>query len=55
MTIIDLAAYFYVDDGLIVLNQTERQHRAFGVLTGLFDWFNLQTNTAKTVGMVCQI
>ena len=25
------------------------------VLTGLFDWVGLETNTVKTVGMVCQL
>ena len=34
--------------------QPERLHREFDVLTGLFDWFGLQTNTVKTVGMVCK-
>ena len=52
MTTIDLAAYFYADDGLMALTQLERIQRSFDVLTGLFDWVGLQKNTAKTVGMV---
>ena len=36
LTIIYLATYFYGDDGLVALPQTERLQRAFDVLTGLF-------------------
>ena len=54
LTIIDLVAYLYSDDGLVVSTQPERLQRAFDVLAGLFDWVGLQTNTAKTVGIVCQ-
>ena len=32
-----LAAYFYVDDGLVALNQPERLQRAFDALTSLFN------------------
>ena len=53
LTIIDLAACFYDDDGFVVLTQTERLQRAFGTLTGLFDRVGLGKNTAKAVGMVC--
>ena len=54
LTIIDLAAYFCVDDGLMKSTQPERLQSSFDVLTGLFDRFGLQTSTAKTVGVVCQ-
>ena len=54
LIIIDLAAYFYADDSLLVSNQLERIQRAFDVLTGLFEQVGLQTNKAKTIGMVCQ-
>ena len=54
LTIIDLAEYFYAHDGLMAFTQTDRIHRAFDVLAGLFDRVDLLTNTAKTVGMVCQ-
>ena len=54
MTIIDLADYFYAYNGLVTLNQLEKLQRAFDVLIGLFDRVGLQTNTTKTVGMVCQ-
>ena len=50
--IIYMTAYFYTDDSLMALTQPERLQRAFDFLTGLFDWVSLQTNTAKTFGMV---
>ena len=53
MTIIKLAAYLYADECLMASTQTERLQRAFDALTGLFDRFDLQTNTEKTVGTVC--
>ena len=52
LTIINLAPYFYVDDGLVASIKPERLQRAFDVLTGLFDRAGLWTNTAKTVGMI---
>ena len=54
MNIIDLEAYFYADSGLVASNQPERIQRVFDVLNGLFIRFDLQINTEKTVGMVCQ-
>ena len=54
LTIIDLAAYFYADEGLLASTKLERLQRAFDVLTGLFERFGLRTNTAKTIGIVCQ-
>ena len=54
MTILDLAAYFYADYGLVESTQLERLQRSFDVLIRILDRVGLQTNTAKTVGMVCQ-
>ena len=54
LTIIELAAYYYTDNGLMASTQPKILQREFDVLTGLFDGVGLQTNTAKTVGMVCQ-
>ena len=45
---------FYADNGLIVLTWAGRLQRNFDVLTDLFDRISLQTNTRKTVGVVCQ-
>ena len=50
----DLAAYFYANDGLIVSTQPERMQREFNVLTGLFDRVVLRTNMRKTVSMAHQ-
>ena len=54
LTIIYLAAYLYAEDVLVAPTQPERLHRAFDVLTGLFDRLGLRKNTAKMIGMVCQ-
>ena len=54
LTIIDLATYFYADNGLMASTQLERLQRKFDVLAGLFDRVVLRKNTTKTVGMVCQ-
>ena len=54
LTIIDLVAYLYSDDGLVVSTQPERLQRAFDVLTGLLGWFGLRMNTRKTFSMSCQ-
>ena len=50
----DLVVYFYANDGLVASNQPERLQRALDILTGIFDWFGLRTNTRKTVSMACQ-
>ena len=47
LTIIDLAAYFYANDGIMASTQTERLHRAFDVLTGLFDRVGLRKKNSK--------
>ena len=52
ITIIDLAAYFYANDGLVASTQPERLQRVFDVLTGIFYCVVLRKNTAKTVDMV---
>ena len=54
LSIQDLAAYFYADDGLVASTQPERLQREFDVLTGLFDQVGLRTNTRKTVIIACQ-
>ena len=54
LSIRDLAAYFYVKNGLVASTQTKRLQREFNVLTGLFDWVGLRTNTRKAVSMACQ-
>ena len=51
MTIIDLVAYLYSDDGLVVSTQPERLQRAFDVLAGLFDWVGLRKNTVMIGGL----
>ena len=45
LTIIDMAAYFYANGGLVVLTQPERLQRAFDVITCLFDRVGLRKNT----------
>ena len=54
LTTIELAAYFYADDGLVESTQQERLQKTFYVLTGFFDRVGLMKNMAKTVGMLCQ-
>ena len=54
MTIIDLVAYFYANNGLVASTQMERLNRAFDVLNVLFDWAGLRKNTRKTATMACQ-
>ena len=47
----DLEAYFYTDNGLVALTQSERLKRSFDILTYLFDWFGLWTNVRKKARM----
>ena len=54
LMIIYMLAYFYSNDSLVASTQQERVHRLFDVLSGLFNWVVLWTNTLKMVGMVCQ-
>ena len=42
MIIIDLASYFYAEDGLVLSAQPERLQRFFEILTGLFGRVGLQ-------------
>ena len=51
LSIRDLVAYLYSDNGLVTSTQPERLQREFSVLTGLFDRVDLRTNTRKTVSM----
>ena len=53
LSIQELTAYLYADNGLIVSTRPERLQREFDVLTGIFDWVGLRTNTRKIVSMVC--
>ena len=54
LTIIDLVAYLYANNGLVVLIQPERLQRAFDILNGLFNRVDTRMNTGKTISMVCQ-
>ena len=45
----DLAAHFYADGGLIVLDQPERMQRAFNVITDIFICVSLRPNMRKMV------
>ena len=54
LTIIDLTAYLYADDGRLASTHPERLHKEFDILTGLFNWVCLRKNTAKTVGIIYQ-
>ena len=54
MSIQDLAAYFYANNGLDALTQTERLNRVFDALMGLFDRVSVRKNTQKMVSMACQ-
>ena len=54
LSIQDLVAYLYADDGLVTSTQTERLQRVFNVLTNLFDRVGLRTNMINMVSMACQ-
>ena len=43
--------YFYAYDGLVKLTQPERLKKAFDVLTDLFDWVGIYTNTKNRMIM----
>ena len=47
----DLEAYFYADNGLITSNQPERLKSSFDVTVDLFDPAGLQKNIWKMVSM----
>ena len=49
-----LVVYLYDNNGLIASTQLERLHRAFDILTDLFDRVGLRENTRKMVIMACQ-
>ena len=54
LTIIDLEAYLYSDDGIVASTQMERLKRVFDILTCLFGQVGLRKNTVNTVVVVCQ-
>ena len=54
MSIQDLTAYFYSDNGFIYSTQPERLQRSSDDLTGLFDKVILRKNTKKTASIACQ-
>ena len=39
-----MVEFFYKDDGLVTSPHTEILHRAFNILTDLFDWIGIRTN-----------
>ena len=47
----DLVAYFYADDRLVALTQSERLQRSFEILTKLLDQIGIRENVWKTVSM----
>ena len=49
-----LAAYFYVDDVLLLSTCVARLPSMFNVLMDLFDQVFLHTNLVETVSMSCQ-
>ena len=53
-TIHPLADFFYSDDGLVALPQTERLKRQLNVLTYLIERVSLHTNMQKTVSKACR-
>ena len=46
------AAFFYKDDGMVVLTGLVWLKGAFDTLTGLFDRVGIWTNVGKTVGVM---
>ena len=54
ISIQDLAAYFYVDDGLVVSTRLKRLQMVFDVLADLFNRVGLRKNTQNTVSIVYQ-
>ena len=50
-----MAAYLYVDDGLLASKWVAKIYRVYNVLTEIFDRFGLRTNVSKTVSMACQL
>ena len=50
----DLAAYFYIYNGLATSNQTERLQMSFDVLIYLFNRVGIQTNLQQIVSMECK-
>ena len=48
-----LAAFFYVDDGLLALTNPSRLQAVLDVLTLLSNSFVLHTNVEKMFGILC--
>jgi hypothetical protein len=46
-------ASFYVDDAFLASRDAEFLQRALDIISGLFEWVGLQTNTKKTQTMIC--
>jgi len=53
LRVIDRAAMFYADDGLLASRSASWLQEALEVLTDLFERVGLRTNTTKTVAMTC--
>ena len=53
-TVQELAAFFYVDDRLFALRQTEMLQRSLNKLIYLFDQIGLCKNMRKTVNIDCR-
>ena len=49
-----MAAFFYADDGILILHQPARLQVALDVLMRLVDRVGIQTNINNMVGMVCK-
>ena len=54
LSILDLEAYFYSNNGLVAWNQPEILKMKLYILTGIFNQVVLITNMSTTVGMACQ-
>ena len=50
-----MASFFYADNGIIIPKWKEWIQWELGILMGMFDQMDIQTNMGKTVGMVFQI
>ena len=48
------ASLFYADDGMVASSDPRWLQWAFTTLVGFFDRVGLNTNTGKTVSMICR-
>ena len=53
LSIQDLEAQFYANNGLVASTQPERLQRAFVILSVLFDQVGIRMNASETVSMTC--